>query len=251
VWAVGSFSSGDGVRTLAEHWDGHRWEVVPTPNVATGYGTANTFGSVVALGPNDVWAAGMFQNEDTDIHQHRTLLAHWDGTSWSLVPSPSPGESAALSDIAFGPSGEAWSVGIYSEYPIDIYDGHYTLAQALTLGAGPDETVGVGSGIAAGAPTLGFPTPNPAVDQVRFTLHLPRRGEITLSVFDVRGRKMRSLLAANLEAGERAVSWDGLDERGARCRPGLYYVRLAVGGQVVSSRSVALLNDTRGSGDQE
>jgi len=138
AWVVGSYSSGGGVLTLAEHWDGHDWTVVPTPNVATGYGTSNTIGSVVARSANDVWAAGSFQNQSTG-HQSRTLLLHWDGTSWSIVPSPSPGASSDLSDIAFGPSGAVWGVGIYSEYPIDIYDGHYTLAQALTLGTGPDQ----------------------------------------------------------------------------------------------------------------
>ena len=243
VWAVGSYSSGGGVLTLAEHWNGQQWEVIPTPNVATGYGTSNVFGSVVVLASNDVWAAGMFQNQDTDNHQTRTLLAHWDGSSWGLVPSPSPGKSAGLADIAFGPSGEAWGVGIYSEYPIDIYDGHYTLAQALTLGAGP-ENVGVGSPIASGPPTLGFPTPNPASGQVTFMLRLPSRADAALSIFDVGGRKVRSILAGTLEAGERSVTWDGLDEAGARCHSGVYYVRLAVGGRFVTSRSVAILHGT-------
>lgn len=110
---------------------------------ATGYGTSNTIGSVVARSSNDVWAAGSFKNESTG-GQSRTLLLHWDGTSWSIVPSPSPGESSGLSDIAFGPSGVVGGVGIYSEYPIDIYDGHDTLAQALTLGAGPVEPVDTG-----------------------------------------------------------------------------------------------------------
>jgi hypothetical protein len=241
VWTVGSYSSGAGVLTLAEHWDGQRWEVIPTPNVATGYGTTNSLGSVVARATDDVWAAGMFQNEQTDNHQSRTLLMHWDGASWSIVPSPSPGKSAALADIAFGPSGEAWGVGIYSEYPIDIYDGHYTLAQALTVGKGPDGTVNVDPGVMSDVPRLGYPTPNPAAGQVSFALHLPVSGDVALSVFDVRGHKVRSILADKLDGGERTVTWDGRDAQGVRCRSGFYYIRLAVGGRVVVSRSLSLL----------
>lgn len=242
VWSVGSFSSGGGTRTLAQHWDGQRWQVVPTPNVATGYGTSNVLGSVVARASDDVWAAGMFQNEDTDIHQHRTLLMHWDGTGWSLVASPSPGKSAELSDIAFSSSGEAYGVGIYSEYPIDIYDGHYTLAQALTLGAG-SEPVGVVPPLASAVPSLGVPVPNPTIGTVSFTLRLPSRADVALVVFDVRGREVESILSERLDAGERAVSWDGIDARGARCPAGLYYVRLRVDGRIVTTRSVALLSN--------
>jgi hypothetical protein len=183
----------------------------------------------------------MFQNQDTDLHQHRTLLMHWDGTSWSLVPSPSPGKSAELGGIAFSSSGEAYGVGIYSEYPIDIYDGHYTLAQALTLGAGSTGNVGVGPGSGATVASLGAPAPNPTTGQASFTLRLPNRGDVALSVFDVRGRKLGSILNTHLEAGERSVTWNGVDERGVRCRPGLYFVRMTVDGRIVTTRSVALL----------
>ena len=36
VWAVGSTGSFRSVATLGEHWDGHKWRVVPTPNPVAG-----------------------------------------------------------------------------------------------------------------------------------------------------------------------------------------------------------------------
>ena len=38
----------------------------------------------------------MYQNEQTNIHQHRTLIEHWNGTTWNIVSSPSPGHSSEL-----------------------------------------------------------------------------------------------------------------------------------------------------------
>lgn len=240
VWAMGSFSSGAGFLTLAEHWDGHQWTVVPTPNVASEYGASNTLGSLVARSANDVWSAGTFQNEGTG-HQSRTLLAHWDGASWSFVPSPSPGASSALGGIAFGPSGEAWGVGIYSEYPIDIYDGHYTMAQALTLGTGPDGTVDAGASAIPGAPALGHPIPNPTAGSTSFALALPKRGNVAVGIFDIRGRKVQTISLANVSPGRRTVVWDGRDNAGVRCPSGLYYARLAVDGTLTTSRAIVLV----------
>src|SRR5439155_8922850 len=37
IWAVGDYANAAGVyRTLAEHWNGYGWSIVPTPNVGAG-----------------------------------------------------------------------------------------------------------------------------------------------------------------------------------------------------------------------
>ena len=79
AWAVGEYLDGSGPnRTLAEHWNGTSWSVVPSPN---GY----LYG-VAAVTANDVWAVGTRQNS--------TLIAHYnDGCSTATVtPTNSPTE---------------------------------------------------------------------------------------------------------------------------------------------------------------
>jgi hypothetical protein len=73
VWAIGNFVSQDTEQTLAEHWDGQRWRIVPAPPSFLMCGAA-------AVASDDVWAVGSL------IFQSRIL--HWDGTRWSMVPSP-------------------------------------------------------------------------------------------------------------------------------------------------------------------
>ena len=50
-----------------------------------------------------------------------------------------------------------------------------------------------------------------------------------MHVFDVRGRRVRSLLDEDLAAGHHTVIWDGLDGGGRPTASGVYFVRVASG----------------------
>ena len=93
------------------------WNVVAVPSIP-GYETQLT--SVSGSGPNDVWAVGYSTTlipggNGVDGSRH-TLTLHWNGTSWSVVPSPDPLAAAANvvnqlnSVIAIAPN-DAWAVG--------------------------------------------------------------------------------------------------------------------------------------------
>jgi len=109
------------------------------PNPSAAYNADNELRDVAAVGPSDIWAVGMYENEQTNIHQHRTLIEHWNGTSWSIVSSPSPGHSSELNAAAiargFSPLSRprAFAAGLFSNYDINIYDGTYTLPQTLVM----------------------------------------------------------------------------------------------------------------------
>jgi hypothetical protein len=51
IWAVGGRRSNINPQTLAEHFDGNSWQVVPTPSLGA-------LSSVAAVASNDVWAVG-------------------------------------------------------------------------------------------------------------------------------------------------------------------------------------------------
>jgi alpha-tubulin suppressor-like RCC1 family protein len=84
VWAVGSTDSSQS-DTLIEHWNGRVWSTVPSPDP----GESNTLVSVTGQGPDDVWAAGWFESTGGDFIA--VLLAHWNGTAWSMITPPSEG----------------------------------------------------------------------------------------------------------------------------------------------------------------
>jgi hypothetical protein len=112
VWAVGQYTSPSGPTaypTLAEHWDGTAWSVVSTPNVGTYH---NAFQAVDAVSSNDVWAVGWYAlSGDTPI---RTLIEHWNGSTWTIVPSPSEAEyHSHLYGVSAIASNDVWAVGWY------------------------------------------------------------------------------------------------------------------------------------------
>jgi len=68
--------------------------------------------------------------------------------------------------------------------------------------------------------------PNPFVREAQFHFALQNSGEARLELFDVRGRRIRTVLAPRLAAGKQVVAWDGRDARGDGVAPGLYFYRL-------------------------
>ena len=107
VWAVGYRNAGSAIRTLIEHWDGSTWNVVPSPN--SGFGLDVLLG-VSAISASDAWAVG-FSYDPVD-GAFRTLTQHWDGTDWSIVPSPDGGgASSHLIATAADPGGQVWAGG--------------------------------------------------------------------------------------------------------------------------------------------
>jgi hypothetical protein len=49
--------------------------------------------------------------------------------------------------------------------------------------------------------------------------------EATVELFDIGGRKVRSLVRAPLEAGYHTTVWDGRDEHGRQVKSGVYFLR--------------------------
>jgi hypothetical protein len=113
AWAVG-FNVSDSITTSAMHWDGTNWKRVATPNVGEG---TNKLNAVLALAPNDVWAVG-FSTPVAPPKQAATLtlIEHFDGASWTVVPSPKVGpnsvnQSNRLLGLTANSANDIWAFG--------------------------------------------------------------------------------------------------------------------------------------------
>jgi hypothetical protein len=88
LWAVGWTVGTDKVyRPLVERRVGDRWVIVPTPRLADDA----TLSGVAVAGPNDVWAVGWSWNDDGS----RSLVLHWNGSSWRVLHVTGPTDSTA------------------------------------------------------------------------------------------------------------------------------------------------------------
>jgi uncharacterized membrane protein len=119
VWAVGYYTQQQNstrpALTLIEHWDGTSWKIVASPNVGPNsqYQSNQLYG-ITAISANDIWAYGSYFASDGS-EQQSTLVEHWNGTSWKIVPSPNPVNGTFRADILFGgtviSTGDLWLVG--------------------------------------------------------------------------------------------------------------------------------------------
>ncbi len=73
-----------------------------------------------------------------------------------------------------------------------------------------------------------YPNPFNPVTKIQFVVN--RDSQVSLRVFDVQGRAVRTLLNSYLAAGSRVVGWDGRDDAGRSLASGTYFLRLQGGG---------------------
>jgi hypothetical protein len=134
VWAVGYYADDSGINshTLALHWNGSAWGVVPTPDPSR----VNYLYGVAAIAPNDIWAVGFFSDAQSTSH---SLTLHWDGNFWSQIPNPGV---SALRGVDAVSSNDVWAVSEGSEFL--HWDGHN-----WTLLYGPQRFVGYLEAVAA------------------------------------------------------------------------------------------------------
>jgi hypothetical protein len=96
----------------------------------------------------------------------------------------------------------------------------------------------------AGAPQhamLQAAMPNPFRARTVLAYDLVRQGRVDLSIYDVSGRLVRSLVSGTVqEAGHHSVEWDGRDGAGAATGTGLYFGRLEAGGESAVRRLVRI-----------
>jgi hypothetical protein len=101
-YMIGGLNSSSIPTTDGQQYREMAFQQVTSPNPGT---VTNEFSAVAAAGATNVWAVG-----STDPSGD-TLIAHWDGSTWTQVASPSPGTSNYLYGVYAVSPTEAWAVG--------------------------------------------------------------------------------------------------------------------------------------------
>ncbi len=80
--------------------------------------------------------------------------------------------------------------------------------------------------------------PNPFTEATTIAYQLSARSPVTITVYDLLGRRVRTLVDEHQGPGARVVVWDGRHEAGGVVSPGVYLVRLQTAGGSASRRIV-------------
>jgi len=117
VWAVGFLATSSTTEeNVSLHWDGTSWSQIPAAHLRFG-----GVGPVTALSPANVWAVGTGPGVPTGgFSAHPTaVIEHWDGASWSVIPSPNPNPQGnnSLGAVAAVSASNIWAMGLQLQGP--------------------------------------------------------------------------------------------------------------------------------------
>lgn len=82
--------------------------------------------------------------------------------------------------------------------------------------------------------------PNPFNPGTTIRFYLPYHSRVKLEIFDINGRKIRTLLSSDFPKGNHQVSWDGKNDAGVQVTSGIYIYRLQAA-NFVASRKMLLI----------
>jgi hypothetical protein len=87
---------------------------------------------------------------------------------------------------------------------------------------------------------LGEFWPHPITDVSTLSFSIPRTEQVRLTIYDLAGRRIRTLLDLPLVAGEHRTTWDGCDETGRHVAAGLYLVCIAGRDQIATRKALVV-----------
>jgi hypothetical protein len=119
AWAVGSEDNRHNLQiALILHWNGTTWKRVPSPNPPGAHFGLLT--GVAATSPRNAWAVGYWQ-PSAGNGLLRTLIMHWNGTTWKRLASPNPPGNDSLGGVAAISGRNAWAVGSHDNNTLVLH----------------------------------------------------------------------------------------------------------------------------------
>jgi hypothetical protein len=83
-------------------------------------------------------------------------------------------------------------------------------------------------------------SPSIVRDETRIDYYVSRNSTVSLGVYDVAGKLVKTLASGSAAPGVRTATWNRTDNSGRRVANGTYFYRLAVDGKSVSSKAIVL-----------
>ncbi|MDD2229370.1 MAG: FlgD immunoglobulin-like domain containing protein [Candidatus Cloacimonetes bacterium] len=82
--------------------------------------------------------------------------------------------------------------------------------------------------------------PNPFKPNTTVQFELKEAGETTLTVFNIKGQVVKTLVNKSMSSGSHNINWDGRDNNDSVCSSGIYYLRLTSGTQMQQRKMLLL-----------
>lgn len=82
--------------------------------------------------------------------------------------------------------------------------------------------------------------PNPFNPETNITFTLPRESDVKLSIYNVKGQKVKSLVNSRFTKGQHSILWNGLDNNNSDVSSGIYFYKLETDSKTISKKMILL-----------
>jgi len=205
-------------------------------------GSGSEYEEMKGIGGADPWspAADVWLDAETGLHHHKYLIVdEGRGASDPILISGSHNWSNAANTV-----NDENTVVFHSQRIANLFMQEFG-ARYTAAGGTVNFTVDVPAPTVAGL-SFAAPTPNPAAGggTTLFALTLPASASsndrVTLELYSVAGRRVRTLLDRPAAAGPVTVAWDGVGDDGRAVPPGVYLARASLAGRHVDRKVVRI-----------
>ncbi|MCK4511605.1 T9SS type A sorting domain-containing protein, partial [bacterium] len=173
------------------------------------------------------------------------LVAEYVRTDMTVLPA-----GVAHTDTIYGYQTVTLGFGIESMVDVPLPSGHYAsgasdrvdlMSNVMDYFGKP--TTGPGTGVPGDeqlVDSLEHAHPNPFNPSTTIEFSIATRGRVTARVYDLAGRKLRTLLDEVLEPGAHRTCWDGRTDGGRGAPSGVYFIRVEAAGFHATRKLVLL-----------
>lgn len=188
--------------------------------------------SISQKGANvEVVAQVLVWDENNQPVKGAQVSSHWDGlsTDTDIFFTKKNGAGSCTSDKLKNPMG--W----WYYYIDDVAVSGYVFRN--DIGEVSDAIYAGGIPLAAAATDRMSVAHSSTEDgMVEFSVGTPRDAHVSFALYNVAGRRVRTLLDETVSAGYRTLVWDGTDDSGRTSAPGIYFYRLVSDDTVLTDR---------------
>ena len=82
--------------------------------------------------------------------------------------------------------------------------------------------------------------PNPFNPTTHITFSIPKEGKVNLSVYNIKGQLVKTLVNRRIISGSHIVNWNGQDNAGKRVSSGVYFYKLKTAEKEISKKMLLL-----------
>jgi hypothetical protein len=103
----------------------------------------------------------------------------------------------------------------------------------------PESLNDPGSGTAGESMTIRA-YPNPFNPETNIEYQLNSSSQVSIKIFNIQGKQIRSLADTYRQAGTYNLKWDGLNDSSTQVPSGVYFVRITAGNETLNHRIVMM-----------